>query len=67
MTSDQPIFREYLRVSYDASGVERSNTEQHHDNVTLADELDVTLHPKPYIEVGSASRFAAAGSCTSGS
>lgn len=48
--------REYLRVSFDHSGFERSNDDQHADNADMADELGVTLG-SPYKDVGSASRF----------
>lgn len=58
MTSDLPIFREYLRVSFDQSGRERSNDEQHHENLTAAADLGVALHSRPYTDVGSASRYA---------
>lgn len=50
-----PTAREYLRVSFDTSGRERSNDEQHNDNVIAAETLGVTLGD-PYRDVGSASR-----------
>lgn len=50
--------REYLRVSFDHSENERSNEDQHADNVDIAEELGITLG-QPYRDVGSASRFAA--------
>ena len=46
--------REYLRVSYDRSGRERSQDEQHDDNARAASESGVTLRT-PYREAGSAS------------
>lgn len=49
--------REYLRVSADKSGYERSNDDQHDENVDAAAEHGITLG-KPYRDVGSASRFA---------
>jgi DNA invertase Pin-like site-specific DNA recombinase len=49
--------REYLRVSLDTSGRERSNTEQHDDNVVAAKEHGWRLG-EPYSDVGSASRHA---------
>ena len=47
--------REYLRVSLDRSGRERSNEEQHDDNVAAADEHGWRLGT-PYRDTGSASR-----------
>ncbi|MFF4306993.1 recombinase family protein [Streptomyces sp. NPDC001601] len=49
--------REYLRVSFDHSGFERSNDDQHADNTDVAGDLGITLG-EPYRDVGSASRFA---------
>src|SRR5687767_7629761 len=46
--------REYLRVSFDRSGEERSNDDQHDDNVDIAAELGVALGDY-YSDVGSAS------------
>ncbi len=53
------VGREYLRVSYDRSGRERSQDEQHDENVTAAESIGVTLG-LPYREAGSksASRYA---------
>src|SRR5438445_6935124 len=48
--------REYLRVSFDHSGYERSNDDQHEDNASAAEQFGITLG-KPYRDVGSASRF----------
>jgi site-specific DNA recombinase len=50
--------REYLRVSKDRSGRQRSVEEQHHDNLAAAAERDITLG-NPYAEDGavSASRY----------
>ncbi len=47
--------REYLRVSYDTSGRERSNDEQHDDNVA---GFPTWTFGKPYRDTGSASRHA---------
>ncbi len=47
--------REYLRVSFDTSGRERSNEEQHDDNARAAAELGWALG-NPYRDTGSASR-----------
>jgi site-specific DNA recombinase len=51
--------REYLRVSYDPSGVMKSTTDQHADNATDADREGIELG-EPFVEEGarSASRFA---------
>lgn len=57
-TTDGTIAREYLRVSKDKSGRERSITEQHTENEAEAAEYDWTLG-QPYSDVGSASRYAA--------
>ena len=49
--------REYLRVSVDKSGLERSPAEQHADNECVAAEHGWQLGD-PYRDVGSASRYA---------
>ncbi|WP_326571363.1 recombinase family protein [Actinacidiphila glaucinigra] len=49
--------REYLRVSFDTSGEERSPREQHEENEVVADGFGIALGV-PYKDVGSASRFA---------
>ncbi|KUL67112.1 hypothetical protein ADL28_01560 [Streptomyces violaceusniger] len=49
--------REYLRVSVDKSGTERSLEQQHAEHSETAAELGVTLG-KPYKDIGSASRYA---------
>lgn len=49
--------REYLRVSLDSSGREKSPEEQHGDNQRAADSRGWTLG-KPYRDIGSASRYA---------
>ncbi|WP_435068656.1 recombinase family protein [Amycolatopsis thermoflava] len=56
------IGREFLRVSFDASGRERSPDAQHsaHVRATTTEGnpiFGITLHDKPYREVGSASQF----------
>lgn len=51
------IAREYLRVSYDRSGRERSPEEQHGDNQRAADARGWALG-QPYRDKGSASRYA---------
>lgn len=57
MTSTQITAREYLRVSKDKSGRERSITEQHAENADQAAEHGWELGD-PYADVGSASRYA---------
>jgi DNA invertase Pin-like site-specific DNA recombinase len=54
------IAREYLRVSVDKSGRQRSPEEQHADNERAAAEHGWTLG-EPYRDVGSASRYAGNG------
>ncbi|MFJ9584255.1 recombinase family protein [Streptomyces acidicola] len=49
--------REYLRVSVDRSGTERSPEEQHAEHAETAAELGIVLG-KPYMDIGSASRYA---------
>lgn len=49
--------REYLRVSLDSSGREKSPEEQHGDNQRAADSRNWTLG-EPYRDIGSASRYA---------
>lgn len=49
--------REYLRVSVDRSGRQRSTQEQHVDNERAASELGWVLGG-PYVDCGSASRYA---------
>lgn len=56
-TSNPLTAREYLRVSRDASGRERSPEEQHGDNQRAADGRNWKLG-KAYKDVGSASRYA---------
>jgi DNA invertase Pin-like site-specific DNA recombinase len=51
------IAREYQRVSFDASGRERSPEEQHGDNARAADRHGWSLG-RPYRDIGSASRYA---------
>jgi DNA invertase Pin-like site-specific DNA recombinase len=48
--------REYLRVSFDRSGREKSNDEQHDENEAAAPTLGIEAFGKPYRDVGSASR-----------
>lgn len=57
MSAKRLVLREYLRVSRDVSGEERSPNEQHADHLEDAETEDFTLHPEPYRDVGSASRF----------
>lgn len=47
--------REYLRVSFDKSGRQRSPEEQHEDNLDLADVLGFEIIDQPYLDLGSAS------------
>lgn len=49
--------REYLRVSQDESGYERSNDDQHDENTDVVADFGITLG-EPYRDVGSASRLA---------
>ncbi len=53
--------REYLRVSVDRSGREKSNDEQHADNVDAAPALGIDSFGKPYRDTGSASKHATKG------
>lgn len=53
-----PLFREFLRVSKDRSGREKSPTQQHDDHVRDAEANGFRLHGSPYREVGSASKYA---------
>jgi site-specific DNA recombinase len=57
MTSFGKTAREYLRVSLDRSGRQRSITEQHEDNAAAVADHGWTLG-KPYRDTGSASRYA---------
>ncbi|MET7817217.1 recombinase family protein [Micromonospora zamorensis] len=57
-TTDADTAREYLRVSRDKSGRERSPEEQHRDHQGIAAERGWTLGD-PYKDIGSASRYAA--------
>jgi DNA invertase Pin-like site-specific DNA recombinase len=50
--------REYLRVSFDRSGEEKSNAEQHRENLAAASAFGIDRFGKPYDDVGSASRHA---------
>src|SRR5262245_36713518 len=56
-TAGKTLAREYLRVSLDRSGRERSILEQHDDNQRMAAERGWTLGG-PYRDKGSASRYA---------
>lgn len=49
---------EYLRVSYDASGRERSPQEQHADNARASEAHGWKLQERTYKDIGSASRHA---------
>ena len=48
---------DYLRVSLDESGIKRSNTEQHTDNVAIIERKRWTLG-ETFEDVGSASKYA---------
>ena len=48
--------REYLRVSLDRSGRQKSNTEQHDENNIGCEEHGIDLLAEAYSDVGSASR-----------
>ena len=52
------LLREFLRVSKDRSGQEKSPRQQHEDHERDAERHGFELHPSPYREVGSASRQA---------
>lgn len=52
------VGREYLRVSRDASGVGRSPEQQHEENLAEFERRGWTLHPEPFRDEGSASRYA---------
>lgn len=52
------LLREFLRVSKDQSGRERSPNQQHDDHMRDAEQHNFRLHPTPYREIGSASRYA---------
>lgn len=54
---DEVIWREYLRVSQDASGRLRSNEEQHGDNVRDLDRKRGWIAGEAYTDEGSASRY----------
>ena len=54
----KPKAHEYLRISLDRSGRERSMTEQHDDNAQAAKHNDWTLWTT-YRDIGRASRYAA--------
>jgi site-specific DNA recombinase len=65
MPPDSPaphVLREYLRVSViketGGRARERSPNQQHGDHERDAERLGFTLHPNPYRDVGSASRYA---------
>lgn len=51
------LFREFLRVSKDRSGREKSPTQQHADHVRDAEANGFGLHGSPYREIGSASKY----------
>jgi DNA invertase Pin-like site-specific DNA recombinase len=53
-----PSASEYLRVSFDRTGRERSNDEQHTDNLAAAPSFGIDRFAKPYRDTGSASRHA---------
>jgi DNA invertase Pin-like site-specific DNA recombinase len=50
--------REYLRVSFDKTGREKSNDEQHSDNLGGAAGLGIDSFGQPYRDTGSASKHA---------
>jgi site-specific DNA recombinase len=52
------LLREFLRVSKDRSGREKSPNQQHDDHVRDAERHNFRLHESPYREVGSASSYA---------
>lgn len=63
MTTPRPaatsvLLREFLRVSKDKSGREKSPNQQHDDHVRDSEQHGFRLHPQPLREIGSASRYA---------
>lgn len=52
------LLREFLRVSKDRSGREKSPEQQHADHARDGERHGFRLHDSPYWEVGSASKFA---------
>lgn len=60
MMTHQRVGREYLRVSVDKTGRQRSTTEQHTDNARAAAERGIQL-AEAYVDLGSASRYARRG------
>lgn len=63
MTTPRPaaesvLLREFLRVSKDKSGREKSPNQQHDDHVRDSEQHGFRLHPEPLREIGSASRYA---------
>lgn len=58
MDGQDLVGREYLRVSRDRSGVGRSPDEQHDENKEQFRRRGWHLHPEPYRDEGSASRYA---------
>lgn len=52
------LLREFLRVSKDKSGREKSPNQQHDDHVRDSERHGFRLHPEPLREIGSASRYA---------
>jgi len=58
-SDDALVMREYLRVSQDRSGMQRSPNEQHDDMVRAASRKGWTVHPTAYRDPDrSASRYA---------
>ncbi len=61
MTEPRPaplVLREFLRVSKDRSGREKSPNQQHDDHARDGERHGFALHPTPYREIGSASKYA---------
>ncbi|TVT52133.1 recombinase family protein [Amycolatopsis rhizosphaerae] len=56
-TATGVLWREYLRVSYDRSGHLKSNGEQHSEHVEWVTRRGDRLHPKPYQDSVSASKY----------
>lgn len=57
LATENILLREFLRVSKDDEGRERSPDEQHDDHLRDAERLRCSLHSDPYREIGSASRY----------
>jgi DNA invertase Pin-like site-specific DNA recombinase len=57
MAATALVAREYLRVSRDRSGRDKSVDEQHADHVAWSARRGIRLHDKPYADKASASKY----------